>query len=82
MNFIRKKIGGFNKHICHKLWKLPRSGLYIIEFFEEKVRRPSRQFATSFINYLKLDHVSFDFKRKKSMEGNVLSFERQGQHNS
>lgn len=43
-------------------------GYISLSFFEEKVRRPNRQFATSFVNYLKLDHVSFDFKRMKYME--------------
>lgn len=54
-------------------------GYISLSFFEEKVRRPNRQFATSFVNYLKLDHGSFDFKRMKYMERNALSFEMQGQ---
>ena len=45
-----------------------------INFFEEKIWRPNRQFATRFGNCLQLEHISFDFKRTKYVEENALSF--------
>lgn len=64
--FYEEKTVGCSGHFCHGLWKLPRSRLYVIEFFEEKTGRPSRQFATSFIDYLKPDQVSFVWRERST----------------